>query len=577
MKNKIFITFLWLLSLSAFILPIVSPDVFWHLLAGKHILLSGKVPHSDFMTWSMNGKEWFDFEWLVQIIYFSIWKISGFRGLFFLKFLLLSASLFFVCKTALLYGIRRLAFFSLPFVSAAIVTNSDLRPENFSLLFFSYLLFRLEKGRLSQNLPRIKDYALCFLFFVLWCNMHAGHLYGSALIFFYFLGEFSSGAIPLIYGRSGKINFGKSISYLKLFFVSIFAIFLNPYGPAIFKVAANHHKYLSVLQEYIQEWTPFDIFGVYQWPFAFLFFVSFITLLLRFIRKRDVPYPHIISMLFFGYSAINYSRQTPFFIIMACASFLYSMRDAVLTRGKRSLTLLFSFFIILYYPVFIWSRAGRMTDFINRSQPLVRFLESNRRQLGKLRMYNQWGWGGYMEFFLWPSYKPFIDGRYIFHSKLEEVQNCQVNYEAWRRFLQKYKFEILVLERDGQKTPVKHKFKDSREIVMWRPTYLLYIPRKDWALVHWDARLIVMVMRKSAPPEWLKKNEYKLFRADDTQNVALMALSGEVSFDELKGEVKRYLKNNPAHIEDSLHASVASWFASLEREHTKHEKNKKRD
>ena len=276
-----------LLALSAFVLPIVNPDLFWHLSAGRYIIDNFVVPQTDFLSWSMRGRPWFDFEWLVQIFYYSIFKNFNFAGLFIFKFLILSGVLHVFYKIIKLYKLEKLSFIVLPAVAAALVTNSDIRPENFTILFFTALVLIFERARLNLiDFKKPAFYLKLFLFFVLGVNLHAGYVYGSVLLFFYWFGELFEEALPWIYGKKKRIVFSKSKYYLAAFLVSFSASFINPYGYKIFSVMANHHKYLSVLQEYINEWQPFSLTNIYQLPYIIIFICSFSFILYRFIKSN---------------------------------------------------------------------------------------------------------------------------------------------------------------------------------------------------------------------------------------------------------------------------------------------------
>jgi len=71
-KYSIFLIyfFSFLFSLPFISKPLINPDIFWHLSAGKFIFENSKIPYTDFLSWTLNGKEWIDFEWLSQVIYY---------------------------------------------------------------------------------------------------------------------------------------------------------------------------------------------------------------------------------------------------------------------------------------------------------------------------------------------------------------------------------------------------------------------------------------------------------------------------------------------------------------------------
>jgi hypothetical protein len=571
LKSYHILTFLGsLLALSAFILPIINPDLFWHLSAGRYIIKNFAVPQTDFLSWSMQGEPWFDFEWLVQIFYYSIFKKFSFTGLFIFKFLILSGVLYLFYKIIELYKLKKLSFIVLPLVAAALITNSDLRPENFTILFFTALILVLERARLNIiDLRKPSFYLKLFFFFVLWVNLHAGYVYGSVFVFFYWFGELFEEALPWIYGREKRIKIAKSKYYLAAFALSFLASFINPYGYKIFSVMANHHKYLGVLQEYINEWQPFDLTNIYQWPYIIIFICSFMAILYKFIKSKDIPYIHIISMLFFAYSSSNYARHSPFFTIVAITFLLSSISNVNFKNFKRgykwlmgilAITLLLSF-----YALFVWSQYGGIVSLNNSSDSAISFLKKNSSKLKDLKMFNYWGWGGYLGFNLYPDYKTFIDGRYIFHSFLEETENCRINLETWNKFLAKYNFDMIILERESMKIMIKHKKKKGRELILGRPAYLLYLPKKDWAVTHWDKKLVILLRRKAVDASWLKEHEYKLLRPEDTENLAVMAIEGDIKFNAIEKEVELYLKNNDASLKDSLNENIKQWWKNLSR------------
>ncbi len=559
-----------ILAMSAFILPIINPDLSWHLSAGRYIIDNFAVPQTDFLSWTMYGKEWFDFEWLVQIFYYSIFKKFNFAGLFIFKFLILSGALYLFYKIIELHKLKKLSFIILPWVAAALITNSDLRPENFTILFFTALVLIFERARLNiVDLKKLSFYLKLFLFFVLWVNLHAGYVYGSVLVFFYWLGELFEEALPWIYGKEKSIKFSKSKYYLAAFAASFLSSFVNPYGYKIFSVMGNHQKYLSLLQEYINEWQPFALNNIYQWPYIILFACSFAIILHRFIKSKNITYVHIISMLFFAYSSSNYARHSPFFSIVAMTGLLSSISDLNFIGISRLRKWLAGFgaaaLLLSYYGLFVWSQYDGIVKLKNSSDSAISFLKKNSNELKDLKMFNYWGWGGYLGFNLYPEYKIFIDGRYIFHSFLDETENCRKNFETWNKFIDKYNFDIVILKREPMKIVIKHKRKKGGHLMLSRPAYLLYLPKKDWAVAHWDKKLVILLRRKAMDTAWLKEHEYKLLRPEDTENLAIMAIEGEVEFKAIEKEVALYLKSNDPDLKDSLNENIKAWWENLSR------------
>ena len=295
-----------------FFLPVLNPDIYWHLPAGKYTLAHLGPPRTDFLSWPLAGAEWVDFEWLPQVFYYLLHKAGGFRALLLFKVLVLALTLLVFRATALLYGRRAALPFLLPLFTAAIMPNCDLRPENFTLLFFSLTLYFLEKSRLSPIPSGVRSRAAFLFFFALWANTHAGYLYGLALIGLYAAGEFFTEQLPYIYGKAPFARPGRSLEYLKLFFLSLATSLANPYGWKIYDVISNHQRHISTLQDHIQEWAALDFNNAYQWPYALVLAVAMCSFAFFLLRRRHVVYAHFAALLFFAWASASHLRHIPF-------------------------------------------------------------------------------------------------------------------------------------------------------------------------------------------------------------------------------------------------------------------------
>ncbi len=552
-----------------------------------------KMPNNDFLSWTMYGTEWINFEYLTQLIYYFLFVNGKMFALFGLKILIFIGILFVFLKILKLYKANSISYLVLPVLSAGLLPSTDLRPENFTLLFFAIELYWLEKLRIS-SFPEKKNAirTSSFLFFVLWTNLHAGYVYGIALIFFYFLGEIFQESLPWIYGREKTIRLSKSIEFLKCLILCFAASLINPHGWKIYKVLWEHQKYLGVLQEHILEWKPFDLTNAYQWPFIIILLASFAFILFAFIKKRNVPFPHIISFLYFAVSSSSHSRHSPFLVLSAITFTLclLAFKDTsedkpseqasifskrVFETEKKFTPLKISKFWILaqmiffaclicYFKIFILPQySQRPAEIAQSSKSLIMFLKDNSRELKNLKMFNYWGWGGFLGFYLGPDYKIFMDGRYIFHHFLEETQKVGRNLKLWNNFLNKYGIELVIVEREDTKIIIKQKQPDGSNKLIWKPAYMFYLPKKEWALVYWDKKIIVFVKRNQISKIWLAKNEFKLLKPEDTVNLAISAIEGKTNLKEIQKEVSLYLSNNWAFSESGAGDKILEWWRTL--------------
>ena len=557
-------------SCSVFLMPVINPDIYWHLSAGKYTLAHLGPPRADFLSWPLAGAEWVDFEWLPQVAYYLLHKAGGFKALLLFKVLLLTLTLLVFRATVLLYGRRAALPFLLPFFAAAIMPNCDLRPENFTLLLFSVTLYFLEKSRLASVSAGWRFRAAVFAFFALWANIHAGYLYGLALLGLYAAGEFFTEQLPYIYGKGPFARPGKSLEYLKLFFLGLASSLVNPYGWKIYSVISNHQKYITTLQESIQEWATFDLNNAYQWPYILALPVVLGSFVFFLLRRRHMVYQHFAALLFFVWASANHSRHIPFFMITGLAFTLalpwekpaaFQLRRALAWGGAA----LWLAAVWWFYSGLVWTQyTGKAQLAKWGSEGLATFLRANKAELAGLKLYNYWSWGGWLGWELGPDYKPFIDGRYLFHDRITEITGLKGSVQNWTGLIAKYKFDLALIKLDEPNVPMKQRLAGGGEAVYWRPTYLFYLPRRDWAVIYWDYSTAALVRRGAVPAAWLAAHEFRYLRPGDSLSLPGPLLAGEIPLRELRRELETYLRGHSAGHANSVNGEVIGFVRGLE-------------
>jgi len=555
------------MAASAFFLPLENPDLFWYFSAARYMAAHGGVPQTDFLSWTMQGREWINFEWLSQLIFYLLYKLGGFKLLVIFKGTILLAAVLAIWRTAALHGRQRPAWLYLPFLAAGMLPGGDLRAETFSLFFFALVIYGLERSRLEGGgSPSPGKYLAAAGFFALWTNLHAGYLYGLLLVFIYFAGSLAEEALHFTRGRSSVFKPGRSVIYLKYFASGLAASLINPYGWKIYKVIVNHQRSAAAMQEYIQEWRSFDVTSVYQAPYTVMLLGACGLLLWRLFSARRAFCGHFLAILLFAYSASLHCRFIPFFMLAALPYSLALLpRNAAQGIKKYALLALqiLAFSALFRHYSHIWPNyTGRADAFPAYSEGLSDFLKSHKDRLSKLGFYNYWGWGGFLGYKLYPDYKVFLDGRYIFHEMLGETQSAP-GPEKWKALMDKYRVELAVIPADGKKIPIKGRIGGGRELVLWRPAYLARMPEKDWAVIYWDRRALALVRRSAVNAAWLKSVEYQYLRSGDCRNMFIPALEGHIKISALEKEARRFLRDDKAAYDTSAGAEVRYFMNAL--------------
>lgn len=487
------------------------------------------VPRADFLSHTLAGLPWVDFEWLTQLLYYGIHQAAGFPGLYLFKIALLVFGAWVLSRIlalqgagAFLQGLGALLW------SMLLLPKTDLRPEGFSLVFFGLELWFLEALRLRSRRLSARDFVLAAGFFALWANLHLGFLYGLAL-----LG---------LYGAGG--GFKKGMAGLGL--AALGGTLLNPYGYQVYLVAAEHLRFAEPLSRVVQEWRPLSFSNPWTWPFLVLWLFTAGLVLYGWARRRT-PWTasQLLSLGLFGVAGVLHVRHAAYFTWVALPFVFVRLRRMVPETGLpprgSALKLAALYGLLAFYWAWqvrprVWPPAA-YDDFLLPVQT-ERFLRLETSALSGLKMYNPWGWGGYLGYRLGENYKVFQDGRYIFHPLLAEAYYDAVNSpETWQAFLDRRGVDLALIENEPWM--LSSRFVPSGTEVP-RPYYVFYMPRERWALAWWDERALVFLRRSKAPKKWLARQEYRYFKPRDNEARALALRHGQIPPKRLQAEIARH-------------------------------------
>ena len=302
-----------------------------------------------------------------------------------------------------------------------------------------------------------------------------------------------------------------------------------------------------MIGEHLREWQPAELNQLAQSPFWVLLAVSALVLLQRALRRRDLPFPLLLSWLFFAVSAAQHVRTTAFFALTT-VPFLLHLLSLYEKEGVPSLRLKLGVSVVaMAATCFLFFAAHRYLDgprwrYTAGAQGPVRYLAAEKAVLSGVKLYNPWGWGGYIGFKLWPDYKVFQDGRYIFHNYLPEVEAARGDNLSWERFLSKYGFQAVLLERSRSSYATKVALGPLGERTLRFPFYSFFMPGSEWALVYWDEKSMLFVRRTEALREWLVKNEFRAFKPDNAEALRAKLDAGLQDKEVLKQEAGRLEK-----------------------------------
>ncbi len=555
----IFISIGFLLSAPFFILPIANPDIGWHLSNGRYIIENFRIPSRDFLSWLSPEREWINFEWIVGAVYYLIYRFDGYRALCLFKFL----NMILICfGFYLLYAKRlRLEAFAfiwfMPSLFLSFAISLDLRPDNYTFFFFTFLLFLLE-GYKNSDFSYKRAYLLLSLS-ALWVNIHAGYIFGWILVSIYLLSFFLNDIVRFLRGQ--RKDFKNTFKFLKYAVFFSMGIFINPYGYKILRVFFYHYVDMKKLADYIFEWQYSDMFmnisTFYYFVFSFLVILAYF---IRFIKARIYELSDVFLLTFFVISSLMHVRLIGFGSIVVHMIFVKSFSDLISKKYIRYFILAVFYSFYFFFEAYVnlvrsclYFKDGVFYRNTFSSPYAVSFIEKNASFFEGKRIYNDLSSGGDLGFRFYGKRKIFIDGRYIFLDILEEHLNAMRSKESWRAFYRKYNFDYAIYSIYGDKrTEIIGVMDRGKMYAIERPFYLKSIDFENWAIVFFDSISMILVRRDRFPKAFVDEYEYKCVLPYDFErihfDIHILSKNIECYRREMTDYIRREIRNPNAFV-----------------------------
>lgn len=430
---------------------ITDPDFWWHLRTGQLIFETCAIPHADIFSFTAQGKEWVTHEWLAEILIYAIYKLSGWGGLV--------VSFSFVMTAALWIAYRRAAELAPhPYVAGAAVLLGALataptwgvRPQMISFLFTSIYVAVL--GDYARRMTHTKSLWWLVPLMLVWANMHGGYALGLALI-----GLTGAGLVldELMRERGERQLFVRLRPLLFLFAACVLVVPLNPNGLRMFSYpfeTLNSHA----MHAYIEEWFTPNFHLLISQPFALLIFATFVVLALS--PKKARP-GELLLLCVATYAALRAWRNIPFFALVAIPLLAEHAWQLLTSRAwgswlnapekrevgtKAWVQLTLNVLLLICVPIGLCVAnvakvVARQTAVEEKTYPAaaVEFLRAHPESGA---VYNDYGWGGYLIWKLYPQREVYIDGRADVYGDafMEETLGASAGERNWREPLERY-------------------------------------------------------------------------------------------------------------------------------------------
>lgn len=382
---------------------LASADTWWHLATGRWIAQHRAVPHVDPFSYSFGGKPWIAHEYLADLGMYCIHRLGGFAGLTLVNTALLTLAFWFLFRSAKGSAWVRAGVVVLGAWAAR--PGFALRPHTFTLLLGAVFLWiaheYLRDGRVAR-LVWLPILTVC------WVQLHGGYILGIALL----LAVAGAEALDCAVGR-GDVAPGRIWRLVAAALACVCVVPLNPNGVAMLRYP---FAVLSMkANQYIVEWQAPQLQYSRFWSFLALAALTLAAML--FSRKAYRPGQLLLFAATLG-MALRSGRNIPIFVLIAVPLLAEHVRTEWAGRltGKASAGLRAALAsgvvamcvigcVMQTKAAIEFQRAAESTVF---PKAAVDYLVEHHLRPNLL---NDYAYGGYLIWRLYPEYKVLIDGR----------------------------------------------------------------------------------------------------------------------------------------------------------------------
>ncbi|MFH1852355.1 MAG: hypothetical protein ABIA75_08425, partial [Candidatus Neomarinimicrobiota bacterium] len=318
---------------------------------------------------------------------------------------------------------------------------------------------------------------------VVWTNLHSGVVFGLALLALVAVEDSAAYLVNNHYSLKRLLRENFLRHYLLIGFASLAATAINPQGPYWLIHSFSHLNVDNIIaiSEYLPPWK----LGPGLLPYFFLVGVVVLTAILRLLVKyRFQPYDLVVPV--FLALSLSYNRIVPYFCALAIVHVGITLgrlnqniksEHLSLTANNRLLVDLLLGTAIILAPLFLIGKLPflpNQTDFgtgVNHYRLPVSataFLKENPVPGSR---YNNYFWGGYLAWHLYPDQLVYIDGRVPAYPAdfVRQAGRVRTDFPAFREQDDKYHFQSLIIGKDEFSWNISKESGDS-----------------TWVLAYWD-------------------------------------------------------------------------------------------
>lgn len=509
----------WVVLLFAFTFTcaffhVSGADIGFHIRTGELVLQQGAIPAQNTFSFARPDDPWGLHQWAPGVVLYLVYRHGGIVGLIVFK-ALLAAAIFLVVWLAARAGERArapAAFWAATIGVLLARSRFFERPFLFSGLLMALLMWWcLRHGRRYRwTLVGVP------VFMAIWANLHLGVIYG-----FVYLGALAiADGLRRLPGVLRPIRSAQRecpgegaprselLSVLHWPAVAVLSIvaagaalwLINPHGPAVLRYPVDY--FLDPFwKNLIVEFHP------PAGPQAMLLGGSIALLAVLLIVTRRCPMDRLVPTLVFAWFAARTQRIALMHAIVAAPCLAYLLHAVVRQRLRVS----WRWTMIALPPAWVLLALVAMRDPTLRfgvginpvlhPRAMFRFLE---RDVPQQNMYNDMMYGGSVLWWLYPKFRPFIDGRceaYSYTFWRDEYVPVSTGARPWKPVFGAYGISAALVynPRDKPLRPLVSQLHDH----------------PDWALVAFDDTTLLFLERNTTNAAVIEAHEFHVIWPGD--------------------------------------------------------------
>lgn len=426
----------------------LDSDLGRHLALGNYMLDERLIPTRDLLSHTRAGLSRPPYEWLSQILFTFAYRLLGLDGVVLLTSLIVALTFTIVYHFSARRSGSPLIAVIFTFIAAGASSIHWLpRPHILTFLLLAIWVELLDSLARGES---VKPH-LFPLIMLLWVNLHGGFIFGILAWIAYLAGWLWDAWRGKAEKQTGR----------KLLLAGISSLFATVVTPDLWRnwEAVLNNRSAFILNRTIETMRP-NLTAPSVLPYTLLLILA---ILLFALNWKNAKAGHFFLLTGLGAMSLLMARNIPLFAIVA-APILSGMsadslsRSAAWTRferrfagfGKTVSHSVWSYAAGLLAILFFVSLNLKNGQPVHRFDPTVfpveaaNFIEANPQ---RGNMFNEFNWGGYLLYRLWPPYTVFLDSQSDFYgeSLMRDYDQIMSAKSDWQNQMAEYQIEWAII------------------------------------------------------------------------------------------------------------------------------------